>query len=222
MIVIPHPIKQLIVSQHDFLLSMIERFPFLLEEWISKQEKEVETLAKEEAKGDFNVYSSIWSSDMSRTDSCYNEELIFNNAMLIMIYSYYESILCRIAKECDAKDERPSTIAGKFNKTIDGEYRDISEFLYDLVLPLRNQLCHNNNGTLYKKSNEKEKARIKSLKTKKYISEEDGRIHVLDRSFIKKILEDEYKLLLKLAELCGYKTTVLGRCKMDVLNIKQK
>lgn len=210
MIAITHPIKQMINSQYGFISSMLDRFPSLLDEWIEKQKEEVEQLAKEYAEGDYEVYRDTYYSEISRIDPCYDEELLFNQAMLIMVYSYYESMLRRLAKESGIKEEWPSAIAAKFSVTIDGEYLKIATFLHNTMLPLRNQLCHNNNGTLYARSKDSEIENINKLIQNKYISEDDGRIYITNRNFVKQVLDGEHKLLLKLAEICGYKTTLYG------------
>lgn len=212
MIAITHPIKQMINSQYGFLSSMLDRFPSLLNEWIKKQEEEVEQLAREYAEGDYEVYRATYNSEISRVDSCHDEELLFNQAMLIIVYSYYESFLCRLAKECGLnvkKDARPSSIAKKHNGTIEGEFLKISTFLHDTILPLRNELCHNNNGTLYSREDNNERA-IAELVKECYVSISNDGICVTDREFIKQVLDEEHKLLLKLAEICGYKTTLYG------------
>ena len=206
MIVITHPIKQMINRQYGFLSSMLERFPYLMNEWIEKQKKEVEELAREYAEGDEEVYLDTYNSEISRIDSCYNEEQLFNQAMLIMVYSYYESSLLRLAKECKANLARPSIIATKYGMTLDEDLQHISDFLFNIVEPLRNQLCHNNSGTLFEKNKEKAEASIHLLEQKKYISVDNGRIISVDRNFIRKILDGEHKLLLKLAEICGFKS----------------
>ena len=210
MIAITHPINQMINSQHGFLSSMLDFYPYLVNDWIEKQKKEVEELAKEYAEGDDEVYRDIYNSEISRIDSCYDEEQLFNQAMLIMIYSYYESFICRLAKECGLNvrtDARPSSIAEKHGNTIEGEYLKISTFLHEKILPLRNELCHNNNGTLYSREEDNEKA-IAELERKGYISIGNDGISIINRAFIKKVLDDANKLLLKLAEICGYKTTL--------------
>jgi len=198
----------MINSQYGFLSSMLDRFPSLLNEWIKKQEEDVEQLAREYAEGDYEVYRDMYNSEISRVDSCYDEELLFNQAMLIMVYSYYESILCRLAKECglDVKtDARPSSIANKHNGTIEGEFLKISTFLHDTILPLRNELCHNNYGTLYSREEDNERA-IAELEKGGYISISNDGIIVTNREFLKKVLDKEHELLLKLAEICGFKT----------------
>lgn len=207
MIAINHPIKLLITSQYDFLSSMLDRFPTLLEEWIKKQEEDAKKIASEFAGDDDEVYWSTYSSELSRVDPCYDEEQLFNQAMLIMVYSYYESLLCRLAKECEIKETRPSAIAEKHGVKIDGEYLKIATFIQTKVRPLRNQLCHNNNGTLFTKKGEKEDVdNIKILIRNKYIAEEDGRLFVINRDFIQKVLDGEYKLLIRLADICGFNT----------------
>jgi len=208
MIAITHPIKQMINSQHGFLSSMLDFYPYLVNDWIEKQKKEVEELAREYAEGDDEVYWDTYNSEISRIDSCYDEEQLFNQAMLIMVYSYYESFLCRLAKECGLNvktDARPSSIAKAHDNTIEGEYLKISTFLHEKLLPLRNELCHNNNGTLYSREEDNERA-IAELERKGYISICDDGISIIDRSFIRKVLDGEHKLLLKLSEICGFKT----------------
>lgn len=51
MISVPHPIRLLITNQYQFLSSMFNRFPSLLNNWIDQQEKEVNKLANIESGG---------------------------------------------------------------------------------------------------------------------------------------------------------------------------
>lgn len=206
MISVPHPIRLLITNQYQFLSSMLNRFSSLLSDWIAQQEKEVNQLAKNESRGDFEVYSSIYHSEISRVDSCYDEKQLFYQAMLIMVYSYYESILLRIATE-ESVEGRPSCIAYKHGTKLNSEYSKISEFIHHTVLPLRNQLCHNNNGTLFTRDKDgQEWHAIKILVNSNDIGIEDGRIYIKRSKFIQDTLDKENKMLLKLADICDYKT----------------
>lgn len=205
-VALTHPIKQQIDSQHDFLSSMLDRFPGLLDEWIQRQKEEVEQLANEIAEGDPDAYWSTYANEISRVDPCYDEEQLFNQAMLIMVYSYYESTLLRLAKEINVDEARPSVIANHFGVVLDGGLLKISNYLFNTILPLRNQLCHNNQGTLFTRSKKEEIENIDKLEERKFITMGDDRIVSIDRNFIKKILDGEHKLLLKLAEICGFKT----------------
>lgn len=211
MIAIPHPIRRMIEDQHVFLSYMLDDYPRLLDEWITKQEKEVEDIAKSVAEGDDEVYYSVYSNEIQRIEHCSYEEELFNQAMLIMVYSYYESTLFRLAKEKDVDSPRPSKIAEKIGANVDNELLQISNFLYNTVRPLRNELCHNNSGTLFEESSQEEQANIRNLTQNNVISIDNERITIIDRGFIKQTLDDEYKLLLKLADICGYKTSFIGK-----------
>ncbi len=195
----------MIEDQHVFLSYMLDDYPRLLDEWITKQEKEVEDIAKSVAEGDDEVYYSVYSNEIQRIEHCSYE------AMLIMVYSYYESTLFRLAKEKDVDSPRPSKIAEKIGANVDNELLQISNFLYNTVRPLRNELCHNNSGTLFEESSQEEQANIRNLTQNNVISIDNERITIIDRGFIKQTLDDEYKLLLKLADICGYKTSFIGK-----------
>jgi hypothetical protein len=74
---------------------------------------------------------------------------------------------------------------------------------------LRNQLCHNNQGTLFARSTNRKDEQIENvvkLVERKFITIDDGRIVSIDRTFIRNVLDGEHKLLLYLAEICGFKT----------------
>lgn len=207
MIAITHPIKQMINNQHTFLASMLERFPYLLAEWIKKQEEEVEQLAKEFAGDDYEVYRDTYNSEISRIDPCYDEEQLFNQAMLIMVYSYYESLVLKISKEIGTAP-RPSKIAEKQGVTLDDKFVEIATYLHQKIRPLRNQLCHNNNGTLFDREDENEKEAILELVNSQVIEIIEERIYIANKQFIVETLESEYELLIRLAEICGFKTII--------------
>lgn len=212
MISIPNHIRLLITNQYSYLSSMLYKYPYLHSKWIEEQEKDVKEVANSISNGEFEVYQSIYQSEMSKFESCSDEELLFNQTMLIMAYSYYESILMRIAKEETLQSSRPSEIAGKHGITLECEYKDISKYFYNTIRPLRNQLCHNNNGTLFERNNddkEDEMKNIQKLVEGNRIEIIDGRIYIKDSHFIQEILDKAYKLLLKLADICGYKTICL-------------
>lgn len=212
MISIPNHIRLLITNQYQFLSSMLDKFPYLLNKWIEEQEKDAQVLANIESSGDCEVYHSIYQSEISKLESCSDEKQLFNQAMFIMTYSYYESIMLRIAKEESIALCRPSCIANKFGVELDVEYSKISKYIHETILPLRNQLCHNNNGTLFARDNEKDNERKNILKLveNKRIEIEDGRIYINNTHFIQETLDIEYRLLIKLADICGYKTKYLG------------
>lgn len=209
MFAVQHPIRQLLNSQYEYLSLMIARFPYLLEEWNHKQEKEAELVAKAVSEGDPEIYSSVFNSELSRLSTSCEEEQLFNQAMLIMVYSYYESTVYRIAKESGVSP-RPSEIAKKHKTTLTQNGMNISKYIYDYIRPLRNQLCHDNNGTLFSQCPDEDKSHVLELAKEKKIRIDDDTLYIIDRAFIKKTLQDEHNLLIELANICGYKVTRVG------------
>ena len=208
MFAIQHPIRRLIDSQYEFFKSMVDRFPQLLNEWVETQLREVEKQAKDYAQGDYDVFINTYHSEIARIESCDDEELLFNQAMLIMVYSFYESMLNRIVKEISNGEIKstPSAIAIKYNVELDTSDNDISSFLFHVIRPIRNQLCHNNSGTIFARDDkEADLERIEELKKQEHIRIEDDIIYIMDRLFIHDVLDKEYKLLIKLADICGFK-----------------
>lgn len=205
----PNPIRLLIINQYTFLSSILDKFPFLHGKWIEEQEKNAKILANQESKGDFVIYQSIYNSEMLKLENYTDEEQLFYQGMFIMVYSYYESILMRISKEEGLKSSRPCDIAGKYGATLDYEYIEISEYIHNTVLPLRNQLCHNNNGTLFirnKDHKENGKLKIQKLIECNSIEIVDGVIYINNPYFIQETLYKEYRMLINLSDICGYNT----------------
>ena len=127
-----------------------------------------------------------------------------------MVYSYYESVLFRLTKEANVKSSTPSCIASSLNAILEDEYLQISKFLHETIRPLRNELCHNNNGTLFEKRKKEERDNIEKLILNKKISIYENRITVIDREFIRDVLNREHKLLIRLSKICNYNATFVA------------
>ena len=200
----PHPLRSLIDRQHEFLSSLIDRFPSLLHDWMTEQEREVDVLAKESSSGIPELYILEYASEIQRLASCGFEEDLFEQAMLIMVFSYYESLIYKLSKETGS-DNRPRMIAEKMGTKLDEEFVQIADYLYDTIRPLRNELCHNNNGTLFLDAKEKDKAKVLELEKSNIIKINNGQISIIDKTFISKTLDKEHRLLVKLADICGFR-----------------
>ena len=70
MISIPNHIRLLITNQYSYLSSMLYKYPYLHSKWIEEQEKEVKEVANSISNGEFEVYQSIYQSEMSKFESC--------------------------------------------------------------------------------------------------------------------------------------------------------
>lgn len=199
-----HPIRALIDDNYRLLTALITGYPSIVENWISEQEKEVEKFAEDFSEGDPDICLPTYQSQIQRVYNSVEEFALFDQSMLIMVYSYYESMIYKLSKEIGANN-RPSAIAEKKGMTLDKDSLQIANFLHETIRPLRNELCHNNNGTLFSKADKEEKEKIIELAKSKIIRVDNVQIILLERSFISMTLEKEYKLLCVLADICGFK-----------------
>ena len=223
MITILHPVKRQI-NQYYYLKSLIESYQSYVNEWINKSLNNIKEDAIAFSEGDKEIEDSMYSQGADtiyeQTDS---ENLLFYKAMLIMVYSYYEGIINKMAEDVDTQG-RPSLICGKYEKVLSKESTDKVTFLFDYILPLRNHLCHNDSGT---KDKDYEKA-VKALKylndshyiEMNYQTDSKGQI-VLEKCsiycinkdfiFILDVLDKEHDILMELSEIVGYKNKYIGK-----------
>ena len=82
--------------------SIINHYPYLLKEWEDKQDKEYRKIAKESSDGDKEVELSIYFQMRNALDIDYDLCDIFYQSMLIMVVSYYESMITMLSKTIKA------------------------------------------------------------------------------------------------------------------------
>ena len=227
MITILHPVKRQI-NQYYYLKSLIESYRYYVEEWVNKTLKDIEAeaIASSEGEDDKEIAVSIYNSVYSQgADAIYeqtdSENLLFYKAMLIIVYSYYEGIINKMAEDAGTQG-RPSIICGNYGKVLSKESTDKVAFLFDYILPLRNHLCHNDSGT---KDKDYEKA-VKALKylndsgyiEMNYQTDSEGQvvlekcsIYYIKKDFIIDVLDMEHDILIELSEIAGYKNKYIGK-----------
>ena len=206
-----HPIKRKIDTQYYFLLSSLEHFPSLMKEWENNQFAEHKKNARIIAEGDKEVEYSVMSN--YHGDEYASDVLcLFFNSLTIAIYSYYESIIRDMAKDLFGSD-----INLKSSKLLDEvlarkkielitEEKELVTLFGKEYSSIRNQLCHNNNGT----PNEKYLDLILNIcKDNEGVDFFDGVLNISSDMYPIKMLEDAHRLLLSLAKKFDYKTKMI-------------
>lgn len=221
MIAIQHPVNRQIF-QYYYLKSLIESYQSYVNEWINKSLNNIKEDAIAFSEGEKEIEDSMYSQGADaiyeQTDS---ENLLFYKAMLIIVYSYYEGIIKKMAEDAGTQG-RPSIICGNYGKVLSKESTDKVAFLFDYILPLRNHLCHNDSGT---KDKDYEKA-VKALKylndsgyiEMNYQTDSEGQvvlekcsIYYIKKDFIIDVLDMEHDILIELSEIAGYKNKYIGK-----------
>ncbi len=202
MISIPHPIKRKIVHQHAFISQLLDHFPALYKEWENGLQEDFQQQAKEFAEGDQEIEWDTYRNMSSWLETQYDEIPLFYNSMAVSIYSYYEDIIRLIAQECGTKELLKAICETKGIK-LSSELQASIDSIDSEMKVIRNQICHNNAGT-------PKASKFKSLKSlssrENEICFEDGVLSIHGDEYLKKVLEQEYEILITLAEKLGYKT----------------
>lgn len=175
----------------EYLSHLLSMYPKLLDEWMQDKEKECRNVAKDSSEGDVEVETSIYHSLFQGYESFGETDVLFYDAMFIMVYSYYESVIMKLSKMYCCNN-RPSKICEKHKVQLSDEAQKRISFLYNTIRVLRNQFCHNFLGTIGSRK-EKDKQIVNKLiqAYPSMICYDDNSIHILKREFISEVLEKE-------------------------------
>lgn len=209
MIAVPHPTKRFIDDERTFLELLIQQYPKLHDEWKAKTLKEFEKQADEVAEGDEEVRLDVYHSLASGLDEYDSAADTFHSAMLIMVYSYYETVVHLLYQK--AKRVPPLAKLCEANRIrLNKERQDDLDFLFNVVLPVRNHLAHNNRPD----STENNK-RIEQLKAicqaRQDLDVNDGRLTLTNDTLSLEALKRAHRTLSYVAEKLGYTTKYIGK-----------
>ena len=205
MFAIRHEIRAKIDDQKQFWDFMLATYPVMVEQWENSMVDKYKQESKEVAAGDPDIEQDYFS----QLCRCFDDTVmclpLFYNTMLVMAYSYYESMLGRIL-DYEVKKKK-----GNAEKLLDSicKLRDIKlskdrkadvAFMRNAVRILRNQICHNNNGTP-----KDDEALKKIAKDNDGVGYSGGEVYV-NETMAAKALDAAHRVLVELAEKLGYKT----------------
>lgn len=220
MFAIPNPIV-LKIHEYYFLESLLNDFSSMIKDWRKKELKLLKDDVQTVADGDDIIEESMYSQYSNYIyDQTDFEEQLFSQAIFMMVYSYYESILHKMAVDNDVQD-RPSSICQKKGAILSDSASAAVETIFCEAKVLRNYLCHNNAGTESKNDTDETRRILSMLETKgavnmKVTKDEDGyidlsksQVYSVDVKYTLEILKKEYMVLRELAVIGGYTNRVM-------------
>lgn len=209
MIAVPHPIRRFIDDECTFLELLIRQFPALHDEWKTKTLKEFEEQAAEVAEGDDEVRLDVYRSLANGLDAYDSAADTFHSAMLIMVYSYYETVVHLLYQK--AKRVPPlAKLCEANNIRLNKERQDDLDFLYNVIRPVRNHFVHNNRPDTAEDSKEMEQ--LKAIcQTRQDLDFNDGRLTHTDDTLSLEALKRAHRTLSYVAEKLGYTTKYIGK-----------
>lgn len=194
--------------------SIINHYPYLLKEWEDKQDKEYRKIAKESSDGDKEVELSIYFQMRNALDIDYDLCDIFYQSMLIMVVSYYESMITMLSKTIKAEDSIRA-ICEKRSVVLSPTAEEYVNVLEKEVMVLRNNVCHNNFGT-----HRNPEMLCSIAKNSDEIYFENGIISITGPTYVLNVLKMEHRILLELAAKLGYKNKLCSNGEIIELECK--
>lgn len=197
------PLLVKIQDRKTFIERLIVDYPYFVDKWQIEQDEILKQEASDYADGDKEVEYSILSQLEYAFDDIEDLKNTFYQSMLLIVYSYYESIITLIDK-----DARPNSIVSNIcvpnGIVLSKESIDNISFISDDVSIIRNNVCHNNAGT--PRNPDKVKGIVDNYSD---LAFEDGVVSINGDSFLRELLDREYFVLSELADKLGYKNKTI-------------
>ena len=208
------PVLANITNKADVIEKLIKQYPLLLKEWEKETEARLKKEAAEIAEGDSEVELSYYSQSLGVFDDDYQLKDIFYQSMLLITVSYYESVVTLLSKRAGIKD-LIMAICKKNKIELSAKTLDDIDFIERKVSVLRNNICHNNSGTLRKTD-----VLLEIANDSDEIIFQDDTISINGPCFILDALEKEKLILEELADKLGHKNKLLKDGKL--ISIERK
>ena len=195
-----HPIKAKIDDSYHFIKDLLSEHLAFLNKWELSTRKEFESYAKAEEDPEIRyTISSQYSTVFDDAD--YRKNLLLQ-AILIISYSYFESCLDLILKDLGNSISRDKiqTIYRQRGIVMSEEETTAIEFMEE-IRELRNDICHNNEGT-YRRPE-----LLKKLSKEWDGVNFDGMLTISKPDIVLEVLDKSYFLLSHTCEILDYKTT---------------
>lgn len=197
------PLLVKIQDRKTFIERLIGDYPYFVDKWQIEQNEIFKQEASDYADGDKEVEYSILSQLECSFDDIEGIKNTFYQSMLLIVYSYYESIITLIDK-----DARPNSIVSNIcipnGIVLSQESIDNISFISEDVSIIRNNVCHNNAGT--PRNPDKVKRIVDNYSD---LAFEDGVVSINGDIFLRELLDREYFVLSELADKLGYKNKTI-------------
>ena len=203
-----HPIKARIYNQSRLLEFLISDFSDMQSVWRRKMYAKFKQESKNIADGDVEIEQSIHDQMLNAFDSDREYDESFYNAMFILVFSYYEDLICTLYSEiCPGMNinniPRVSELCQKGNITLSAGAKEYVDFIFNKVRLLRNYITHNKWG---RPNNPIEEVKIIKELSIKYqdITYDNSTLNLKGGTFLLEVLDKERYVLLELCEKLGF------------------
>lgn len=210
MFAIRHPLTAMIQDRKIYIEALITDFPNMKASLYAKIRDGAIQWATDIAEGDLDIKNEEYEKYVNAYEESRDFDNLFYQAMLIIVYAYYDSVVERLCKESniDTSGDRIKKLCQNHNISLSKSAQDCKTYIYENMKLLRHDVVHNNAGTL---------ANLDTINNIAQICPEvqirDNEVIINGPDFIIDMLNKEYLVLYELAQKLGYKTKYIGGTK---------
>ena len=201
------PLFNEIEDEYYFLSRMLKEYPNYIHKIQADQEALALKMAEEEGEGDPEIEHSIYENFMAGYYEHDDVISYFYNAMALMIYSFYDRFVYKMAKQINIPGQNPGIrdIKNSLKITLSKEGQNASEELFNEFRPLRNYIAHNNIGSkgIYTAPKDDKQHLLALINQEKEIHFFSGIISISGPDYLSTILERAHALLREVALYLG-------------------
>lgn len=211
MFAIRHPLTAMIQDRKIYIEALITDFPNMKASLYAKIRDGAIQWATDIAEGDLDIKNEEYEKYVNAYEESRDFDNLFYQAMLIIVYAYYDGAVERMCKENGIKDtngDRIEKLCQNHKISLSKNAQEYKTCIYENMKHLRHDVVHNNAGTL---------ANVDTIKniTQRYpeMQIRDNEVIINGPDFILDMLNKEYFVLYELAHKLGYKTKYIGGTK---------
>ena len=192
----------LIENREQFIRYMVDFYPNLLDNWEKEELNKIAKISQDVGGGDKEIESSVFRSESAKLDFKADMENLFYQACFIIAYAHFESTVNSLYKKATVK-EKIDLICKRNNKNLSSKAEKAKEWLTKEGSLVRNNLIHNNTGTIRNK--EKIKDIVNSRNGEETGMYFDGEsIAFQSPEYINKLLKNSHIILEELCNMEGH------------------
>lgn len=196
-------VRSIIEMQKQTLERLLDDYPRLLAKEVDAFKKECREQARLVSDGDREIEESLFNSSLEALSDTEDMCDFFYQAMFIICFSYYESIIDLIAREKNLpEDTKTFELLKKLNIVLGDDAQNDLRYLKNVVRILRRNIAHHNEGA---KKNDFPIIKAEVEAHPEDLQFIDGKVIVLRKDYILHFLEKEYRILIEIADKAGFK-----------------
>ena len=193
------PILSIVEDRAAFIETLIQEYPRLINDWENSMDDKFQEEAEIISEGDPDIMLSVLSQMREAFSDRENRLDLFNKAMLMLTFSYFDSLATILSKGANPSEKIKALCRSK-NIELSNVAEEANKFLKSKVIKIRNCITHDFSNRPNKQKEIKDICL--ELDGIDFVDEE---IKIYDSNFVIDVLNKEKLVLSEVCKKIGYK-----------------